>query len=321
MPNKIRICFLDSYTLSPGDLDLTELKMLGDVQLFERTPNNQILSRAKDVDVLITNKCILTKEIIDNLPSLKLIQVAATGYNNVDLNAARKNDIMVCNISGYSTKSVAQHVFAMLLNFINQVHVYNSECKAGEWSKKQDFSYWHNPIPALNEMTFGIIGYGKIGQAVAKIASAFGLKIIVSQKYDLTSEDSNISFESQDYIFENSDILSLHVPLNDSTDKFINQSSLEKMKNNAILINTGRGGLINEDDLASALNSGKIAAALLDVLSSEPPKKTNVLVSAKNCFITPHQAWANQYARKKLLRGVIDNIKGFYNNAPLNVVS
>ena len=247
--------------------------------------------------------------------------MAATGYNNIDLEAAKNYGITVCNVSGYSTESVGQHVFAMLLSYINQVHVYNKESKNGYWSDELDFSYWHNAIPALNEMTFGIIGYGKIGKGVARIASAFDMKVIVSHKYEATSDDENISFHNQDHVFEYSDVLSLHAPLNASTDKFINTSNIRKMRSNAIIINTGRGGLINENDLSKALFSRKIKAALLDVLSTEPPPKDNVLLKTPNCFITPHQAWANQNARKKLLNGIINNISNFLSDSPTNVVS
>ena len=321
MSDQLKICFLDSFTLSPGDLDLSSLEELGDVKFFDRTNQIDIIERAKDAHVLITNKCAINEEVISHLPNLKLIQVAATGYNNIDLDAARKHGITVCNVSGYSTESVAQHVFAMLLSYLNQVHVYNKESKNGYWSDAQDFSYWHNAIPALNEMTFGIIGYGKIGRGVGKIASAFGMKVIVSHKHEANSVDDNISFHNQDYVFRNSDILSLHAPLNASTNRFINTSSLEKMRSNAILINTGRGGLINESDLSTALFSGKIKAALLDVLSTEPPPKDNILLATPNCFITPHQAWANQSARKKLLNGIVYNISNFFKASPTNVVS
>ena len=321
MPDQLKICFLDSFTLSPADLDLSSLNELGKVQLCDRTNPTDIIARAKDAQVLITNKCTITSDIISRLPNLKLIQVAATGYNNIDLEAAKNYGITVCNVSGYSTESVGQHVFAMLLSYINQVHVYNKESKNGYWSDELDFSYWHNAIPALNEMTFGIIGYGKIGKGVARIASAFDMKVIVSHKYEATSDDENISFHNQDHVFEYSDVLSLHAPLNASTDKFINTSNIRKMRSNAIIINTGRGGLINENDLSKALFSRKIKAALLDVLSTEPPPKDNVLLKTPNCFITPHQAWANQNARKKLLNGIINNISNFLSDSPTNVVS
>jgi len=320
MSPKRNICFLDSYTLSPGDLDLSSLNNLGNLTLYDRTKQSEIVARAKDAQVVITNKCVLDNEIINQLPNLELIQVAATGYNNIDLVAAKSNGITVCNVSGYSTESVGQHVFAMLLSYLNQVYIYNKESAEGKWSSALDFSYWHKPITALNELTFGIIGYGKIGSTVAKIASAFGMKVIVSHKHEASSADPNISFHDQDFIFGNADVISLHAPLNASTDKFINAANIGKMKSNTILINTGRGGLINEPDLAMALNSGKLGAALLDVLSTEPPASDNVLLEAKNCFITPHQAWANQNARRRLLSGIISNIDNYYAGNPSNVV-
>lgn len=315
-----KICFLDSYTLSPGDLDLSSLNELGDVALYDRTKNEDIIARVIDAEILITNKCVIDANLIEQLPSLKLIQVAATGYNNVDLKAAKQRGITVCNVSGYSTESVGQHVFAMLLSYLNQVHIYNEESSLGVWTDASDFSYWHNPIYALNEMTFGIIGYGKIGSCVANIAASFGMKVIVSHKHNVISSNENITFHDQEFVFENSDVLSLHAPLNASTDQFINTSTLTKMKSNAILINTGRGGLINEAELANALVANKIKAALLDVLSQEPPQKDNVLLGLDNCYITPHQAWANIGARKRLLKGIVENINNFYSGNPTNVV-
>jgi len=312
MTSKREICFLDAYTLSPGDLDLSDLDQLGHLTKYDRTSPSDIVERAKNAEIVITNKCNLNEEIISQLPHLKLIQVAATGYNNIDLNAAQKADVTVCNVSGYSTESVAQHVFALLLNYTNRVDLYHKEVRLQKWSETPDFSYWHNPIPALQSKTFGIIGYGQIGQAVAKIASAFGMRVLVSHKYDAKSTDSNITFHDQDYVFENANVISLHAPLNDSTNAFINSDSLKHMSSDTILINTGRGGLINERDLADALNDGVIQAALLDVLSAEPPLNDNPLINATNCYITPHQAWSNIRARQQLLAGIVNNIINFF---------
>lgn len=314
------ICFLDSYTLSPGDLNLDVLDNVGTLTYYDRTPQDKIIERAQNAEVLITNKCQITAEIIDALPHLKMIQVAATGYNNIDLDTAKKRGVRVCNVSGYSTDSVAQHVFATLLNFYNKVSVYHQEVREGAWSKANDFSYWHKGIEALSDKTLGVIGYGQIGRKVAAIATAFGMRVVVSQRHDIKSDNDLISFHDQDFVFRNADILSLHVPLNKSTDKFINKASLDKMSADLILVNTGRGGLINEPDLATALKNKTIQAALLDVLSQEPPQADNALLSLPNCYITPHQAWANLSARRKLRDGIVSNIKAYLSGNPTNVI-
>ncbi|MBT8233703.1 MAG: D-2-hydroxyacid dehydrogenase [Saprospiraceae bacterium] len=316
----MKIVFLDAYTLNPGDIDVTELSSLGDIKFYDRSREDEILERCIDASVIITNKCVLTKEIIEKLPELKLIQVAATGYNNIDLETAKNQNITVCNVQGYSTESVVQHTFALLLSYLNNVSRYNREVSRNEWSTKKDFSYWEEPILDLSGLTFGVVGYGKIGSAIADVALAFGMKVLVSHTRELDIQKENLSFHSLDYVLNNVDILSLNAPLNKSTHQLINAETLSKMKSNAILINTSRGGLVNEMDLADAIKKNIIKAALLDVMMEEPPPMNHPLFALDNCIITPHQAWANQGARKKLLNGIIGNIRNFQKGKPSNVV-
>ena len=317
----MKIVFLDAYTLNPGDLDLSALENLGEVSVYDSTTPDQLKERAEEAEIIITNKYVMNEEAISQLPHLKYIIVAATGYNNVDLTVTKQKDIKVSNVRNYSTPSVCQHVFAMLLSYLHQCETYNREAHDKTWTKKNTWSYWHNPILELKGKTLGILGFGKIGQEVAQVAKAFGMKVIATHKYPERDKVDAVSFVDIETLFAEADILSLHAPLNDSTNKIINESSLSKMKSSAILINTARGGLIHEEDLGKALDERKIAAALLDVLSSEPPSEDHLLLNSQNCFITPHQAWASQASRGRLLQGIIDNIKAYAKGEYTNLVS
>ena len=316
----MKIVVLDGYTLNPGDLDWAPLKELGDVTIYDRTELSQVIERAKDAEAILTNKVVITREEIEQLPKLKYIGVLATGYNIVDLKAAHEEEIVVTNIPAYATMSVAQMVFAHILNISNQVALHSQLVKQGEWSKSKDFCFWRTPQHELAGYTLGIIGLGNTGMATAKIGLAFGMKIkaFTSRKRDLPE---GVEAVSLDELYTTSDYLSLHCPLNPTTHNLINRFSIDKMKNSVVIINTGRGGLINEEDLAQALNEGRIAAAGLDVLVTEPPKSDNPLIKAKNCYITPHIAWATFEARGRLLNMAVENLKLYMNNTIINQVT
>ena len=307
----MNIVFLDAYTLNPlNDLDISILHTLGNVTLYDRTSPDQIIERAKDADIILTNKCPLNAQTINQLPNLKYIGVTATGYNIIDIEAAKAKGIVVANVRGYSSASVAQLVFSLILGFTNRVaeHAQNIE---NTWTSCPDFCFYHSPLVELEGKTLGIIGLGDIGKKVANIGLGFGMKVLANKR-DLTSGGmTDVQLCSQEQIFQECDFISLHCPLTHDNQQFINKERLALMKSFAILINTSRGGLIHEQDLADALNAGIIAGAGLDVLSVEPPAATNPLLAAKNTIITPHIAWAGVNARKELLNGVIENIVAF----------
>ena len=317
----MKIVITDGYTLNPGDLSWDQLQALGDCDIYERSTYEENLLRCADADIAVTNKVIFDKETIDALPNLKCIAVTATGYNVIDTDAAKQRGIAVCNVPTYGTDSVAQMVFALLLELTLNVGDHSKTVHEGKWSGSDNFCYWDHPLIELSGLTFGIVGYGRIGQAVAKIATAFGMKVLAYDLFKPKSLDENIDFADLDTIFKNSDVISLHCPLTSDNTGFINAKRLEMMKPSAFLINTSRGPLINEQDLANALNSNTIAGAALDVLSIEPPKPDNPLFTAKNCFITPHIAWATRSARQRLMSVTVSNIKAFINGSPENVVS
>ncbi|MGQ8335389.1 D-2-hydroxyacid dehydrogenase [Sunxiuqinia sp. A32] len=317
----MKIVVLDGYTLNPGDLNWDDLKNLGDCAIYDRTKAEDTISRIGDAEIIFTNKVIIDKDVLDACSKLKYIGVLATGYNVVDLELARQLGIVVTNIPAYSTDSVAQMVFAHILNITHRVSFHAEQVSQGEWSKSIDFSYWSTTQMELAGKTIGIIGFGKIGQRVAELAKAFGMKIIFqnrSVKKDLPDGYKQVDI---DVLLKGADIVSINCPLTNENKEFINRSSLSIMKPTAILINSGRGPLINEQDLADALNSGKIAAAGLDVLSQEPPKPDNPLITAKNCYITPHIAWATLEARQRLMNIAVSNLKAFMNGKPINVVN
>lgn len=306
-----KICILDGFTSNPGDLSWDEICKLGECTVYDRTSPEQLAERAKDAEIVLTNKVVLGLKEIGKLPKLKYIGVLATGYNVVDLKAATERGIVVTNIPAYSTDSVAQMVFAHILNITHHVAEYAAEARAGKWSQCADFCYCNSPIMELAGKTMGIVGLGHTGMATAKIALAFGMKVMALTSKTPESLPKGIEPAPFDRLLTEADILSLHCPLTDNTRHFINRDTLCRMKKTAILINTGRGPLVNEADLAEALNNGTITAAGVDVLSTEPPAADNPLLSARNCYVTPHIAWATKEARSRLLQIVAENIRQF----------
>ncbi len=316
----INIIALDGHTLNPGDLSWEGIEALSNFEVFPRTDRNSILERAESADILIVNKLVLDRPVLEQLPRLKYICVSATGYNNVDLDYCKEKKIPVSNVSGYSTPAVAQHVFAMLFALTSQVEKYNQEVHQGVWSKQNDFAYWHQPIDEIYEKVMGLYGFGKIGKAVADVALAFGMKVIVHRKNPEKEQIEGINYVSLDELFSQSDVLSLHAPLTEDNKGIISLLNLAKMKSSAYLINTARGGLVNELALRNALENKSIAGAALDVLSSEPPPPDHVLFGLENCIITPHQAWASLAARRRLLNDVVKNVEGFLNGKMRNLI-
>lgn len=319
--NKTNIVILDGYTLNPGDLSWETFKALGEVKIYDRTPPGEVLNRARGAEILVVNKVEVTRELLNELEGLKCICVLATGFNNIDTDAARTKDIPVCNVKGYSSDSVAQHVFALMLAFSNRVIFHDQSVQKGEWTSCPDFSYTLGTINELSGKTLGIYGFGRIGQAVAKIALAFGMKVMAKHKHPERDKMEGVTFVDTEVLFKESDFVSLHAPLTEQNTGLVNTELLETMKPTACLINTARGGFIVEQDLRTALESGKIAGAALDVLSEEPPQADHALLSVKNCLITPHVAWASKEARERLMHETILNIKSFQSGNPRNAVN
>lgn len=320
--NKARIVFLDSYTTNPGDLRWTALEQLGEFVHYKNViSHDEIISCAKDADIIILNKAVIGREELEHLTRVKLICVAATGYNSVDVEACRVKGIPVCNVSGYSSPAVAQQVFALILNIRNKVQLYSDEVSKGDWSNQEFFTYQHQSWFELKGKTFGILGLGKIGEEVANIALAFGMHVIAYRKNQAKGAPAGVQLVELDQLFQDSDILSLHSVLNEETKGIINQEVLSKMKSNSILINTGRGGLVVEEDLKEALLTKQIFAAGLDVLSAEPPPKDHILFGLENCIITPHQAWGSFESRTRLVEGLAQNIRAFQESDLINVVN
>ena len=316
-----KIAVLDGFTLNPGDLSWKGLKALGQCTVYDRTGPEDVLSRAEGAEIILTNKTILSSDVIKQLPALKYIGVLATGYNVVGIEAANDHCIVVTNVPAYSTPSVAQLVFAHLLNLAHHVGHHAQTVRSGRWASSVDFCYWDTSLIELTSLTMGIIGFGRIGQTTAKLAQAFGMKVIVYDIMKPSNMPRDCQFVELDDVFRKSDVLTLHCPLTPQTEKIVNSRRLALMKKTAFLINTGRGPLVDEQALADALNNAKIAGAGLDVLSSEPPKKDNPLLQAKNSFITPHIAWATQAARQRLMKVVVDNVAAFLAGNPQNVVN
>ena len=318
----MRIVILDGYTLNPGDLSWAGLEEYGELTVYDRTSVNEIIERAKGAEVVLTNKVPLGVEALGKLPDLKYIGVLATGYNIIDIDHAKKQGIMVANVPGYGTTSVVQLTFALLLELCHRVQRHSDSVMAGKWSRSPDFCFWDYPLVELSDKKMGIIGFGDIGQKVADVATAFGMEIL---GYSRTETDQlhrrNFRWASLDELLEQSDVVSLHCPLTPQTKGLINSGTLAKMKKSAFLLNTSRGPIIQEEDLAAALNDGTIAGAALDVLSVEPPSSTNPLFAAKNCVITPHIAWATKEARSRLLGIVVDNLAAYSAENPVNVVN
>ncbi len=319
----MKLVILDGYTENPGDLSWDWLKdTVDEYTVYESTPQDKVLERCMDADIVVTNKKLITKEIIAALPSLKFIATLSTGYNVVDIKAARERNIPVSNIPAYSTDGVAQLVFALLLEMTNSVAIHNDSVKDGEWCRCEHFCYWKTPLTELRGKIFGIIGFGKIGSAVANIANGFGMRVIAYSPNTRTYNGfGEVEFTDKETVIKNSDVISLHCPLTEETEAMVDMSFLKKMKSSAFLINTSRGPVIVEKDLADALNEGIIAGAGLDVLSQEPADESNPLLKCEKCLITPHIAWASLEARTRLMNIFKGNIKAFLEGNPTNVVN
>ena len=315
-----KIVYLDSYTLNPGDLSWAPLEALGQFTSFPHSRKDEILERAQDATILLANKAPISADILAQLPKLECICVTATGFNNVDVKVAKARNITVCNVVAYGTSAVAQHVFALLLNMTNAIEAHSQSVKAGDWSKQIHFAYWNQAIIELSDLTMGIYGFGRIGRQVAKIAQAFGMKVIAHHKHPKRDAMETVDFVSLEELFKKSDVVSLHAPLTAKNKHIVNAELLKRMKPSAYLINTGRGDLIHESDLYVALKNKQIAGAGLDVLSTEPPLSDHPLFELDNCWVTPHQAWASRAARQRLLDIVVENIKAFQAGTPQNEV-
>ena len=319
----MKIVILDAFTSNPGDLSWDAIKELGELTVYDRTTPEEVLERCTGSEVIFTNKVILNSETIEQLPELKYIGVLATGTNVVDLNFAKERGICVTNIPGYSTDSVVQHVLALMLHFSSKVSVHNDAVQKGDWVNSIDFSFTLGTLNELSGKTLGIIGLGTIGRKLARVADAMGMKIVAAHQssMDRLELPYEVEWLPVDEVFALADFLSLNCPLTPETEKVVNAEHLKKMKSSAIVINTGRGPLVDEQALADALNNGTIAGAGLDVLSTEPPAGDNPLLSAENCVITPHIAWASREARTRLIAIAADNLSSFLSGVPQNVVN
>jgi glycerate dehydrogenase len=317
----MRLVVLDGYTLNPGDLSWDALPAGVDCQVFDRTAADEVYERSKDADILLTNKTPLTGSVLRSLPSLKYIGVLATGYNIVDVEQAKRQNIVVTNVPAYGTASVTQLVFALILELCNHVGQHSDAVRSGAWSRSSDWSFRQTPLLELHRKTLGIVGYGRIGQSVARLAQAFGMDVVVTTSQPPAHQIDGERWATLDEVFAQSDIVSLHCPLNASTNGMVHAGRLARMKREAFLINTSRGGLIVEDDLADALNAERIAGAGLDVLSTEPPPESNPLLQAKHCIVTPHLAWATREARSRLMATALANVTAWLSGQPQNVVT
>jgi len=320
----MKIVVLDGYTLNPGDLSWGTLKCFGEVTLYDRTKPSEdnIIERIGDSEIILTNKTPLSKETLDKVPLVKYIGVLATGYNVVDVCAAKKSGILVTNIPSYGTDAVAQFTFGLILELCHQIGKHDIAVKKGEWTTAPDFSFWKSQLTELSGKTIGIIGFGRIGQATAKIAIAFGMKVLANSRTQKTTLLlANCEYVILDKLYAESDFITLHCPLTEATQNIINKDSIAKMKKSAMLINTSRGPLINEQDLCDALNDEVIKGAAVDVVTKEPIEVENPLLKAKNCIITPHIAWASKESRQRLMDMAVSNLAAFLDNRPQNIVS
>lgn len=313
----MKICILDGYSLNPGDLDWSPVERLGDVTLFDRTPAYKIVERAADADIVLTNKVPFSADTLRQLPRLRFICVLATGYNIIDTEAAARQGVVVANIPAYSTMSVAQMAFAHILNITNHVASYAREVADGKWTNCPDFCFWDSALTELAGKTMGIVGLGNTGMATARIAVAMGMKVVAMTSKSADTLPEGITPAPLDDVLASADVVSLHCPLTPSTRHLINAASIAKMKPSAILINTGRGPLVDEQAVADALNGGRLAAFGADVLSQEPPRGDNPLLSARNCFLTPHIAWATLEARTRLMSTATENVRQFIAGEPV----
>nr|WP_321305673.1 D-2-hydroxyacid dehydrogenase [uncultured Sphaerochaeta sp.] len=317
-----KIVVLDGFTLNPGDMSWDAFEGLGKLCVYERTDENCIVERAQDATYILTNKTPITAKTLDRLPSLKYIGVLATGFNVVDVQAAAERGITVTNIPTYGTRSVAQMVFAHLLHLTQHVAEHAQGVAKGKWQTCPDFCYWEYPLIELEGKTLGLVGYGRIGKATAQIARSFGMNVMSYDPFISAPDvETGVDFVDLDTLLSSSDVISLHCPLTEQNREFLNKEKISIMKQGSFLINTSRGPLVCEQDLADALNSGHIAGAGLDVVSTEPIKANNPLLTAKNCYITPHISWATESARKRLMALAVDNLKAFMEGKPKNIVS
>jgi glycerate dehydrogenase len=317
----MNIVVLDGYTLNPGDLAWDSLAQLGRLTVYDRTAAHEIIERSRDADILLTNKTPLRAETLRQLPKLRYIGVLATGYDVVDIAAAGEREIVVTNVPAYSTNAVAQLTFALLLELCQRVGLHDEAVRRGEWANCADFSFWKTPLAELAGKTLGIVGIGSIGEQVARIGLAFGMRVIAVNRSGKRPSAPQVELVSFDDLLREADVVSLHCPLTPETEGLINKETLSRMKPNAFLLNTARGKLIREQDLADALNEGVIAGAGVDVLSTEPPAPNNPLLSAKHCVITPHLGWATREARLRLMHTAVQNVCSFLSGTPVNVVS
>jgi len=317
----MKIVVLDGYTLNPGDLSWKELEALGECVVYDRTANGDAVQRAQDADVVFTNKTVLRREALAQLPKLRYIGVLATGYDVVDVKAAREFGVTVANIPTYGTTSVAQMVFAHLLNLTQHVAHHARTVREGRWTASPDWCYWEYPLIELAGLTMGVVGFGRIGQNSATVAQAFGMQVIAYDAYVKQSPIPNVQMVDLDAIFHNSDVITLHCPLTPETTGLVNAARLAQMKPTAFIINTSRGPVVNNHDLADALNRGVIAGAGLDVLEVEPPTADTPLLTAKNCYITPHISWATRSARARLMEIAVESLRAFLAGQAVNVVN
>ncbi|MCG8550205.1 MAG: D-2-hydroxyacid dehydrogenase [Desulfobacterales bacterium] len=316
----MKIVVLDGFTLNPGDLNWDEFSQIGDLQVYDRTSPEEIKERTDGANIVLTNKTVLTAEDIAAMDTVEYIGVLATGVNVVDLEYTKQKGITVTNVPGYSGSSSAQMVFALILELTNRVGHHSQTVTDGKWSESKDFCYWDYPLVELEGITLGIVGYGGIGKAVARIALAFGMNILIYNRSVPPDLPAGITYSDLDNLIKSSDIISLHCPLTPQTKGMINKDTLAQMKKTSYLINTSRGQLVVENDLADALNQGRIAGAAMDVLAKEPPDKSCPLLTAENCYITPHFAWATLASRKRLMSIAVENLKSYLAGNPQNVV-
>lgn len=318
----MKIVVLDGYTTNPGDLSWDKLTELGDVKIYDRTPVELTAERIGDAEIILTNKAPVSRETIEKCSNIKYIGVLATGYNIVDTTAAKEKNIIVSNIPTYGTAAVGQYTIALLLEVCHHIGEHNKAVKNGDWSNSKDWSFWNYPLIELAGKSIGIIGYGRIGQKTGQIAQALGMKVLANANHPNPAlENENCKYVDLDTLIKTSDVIALHCPLTPETQGIINKESISKMKDKVIIINTSRGPLIVEEDLRDALNSGKVAAAACDVVSTEPIKKDNPLLNAKNMIITPHIAWAPIESRRRLMDFTIENLVKFLEGNPINVVN
>ena len=318
----MKIVVLDGHTLNPGDLDWEGFEKLGELKIYDRTPYELTAERCAGAEIILTNKAPVGKDVLEKLPSLQYIGVTATGFNIIDTETAKRQNIVVSNVPGYGTNSVVQMTFSLLLEFCLHVQKHSDAVMAGKWSASPDFCFWDFPLIELAGKTMGIIGFGHIGEKVGDLATAFGMNLLGNRRHPAgQAHRKNFRWASVNEILENSDVVSIHCPLSPETKGLINKESLKRMKKTAFLLNTSRGPIIVERDLADALNNGLIAGAGLDVLSIEPPPPDNPLLKAKNCIITPHIAWATREARSRLMNAAIENLNAFLAGKPVNVVN